>query len=254
MSVPPIPPLLEPLSHRPFSFYPPILNIEHNEWLLRRGTWSELLVVNCKTGLEIWVPRRFIGEVSRVDEPVMIVGLLKELEYKTGSVWPHERRVIEMPRAVNQSSPQPPAASDSPAPVVGIRFEPGPESRVSRLIGAALLLGVVICVFLVALSHRPVSYRTIEQSALGLGPEDDYHSIVRKFGPPAQDRWRPETGELQYRLLAYPDRSLSFILMGTDRQNARYIGALDNDWTPVHYVELPHGGNTLAMLSRLKRF
>src|SRR5512141_2863581 len=100
MSGPPIPPLHEPLVHRPFSFYPPILNIAHNEWRLRRSTWSELLVVNAKTGAEVWIPRRFLGEISRVDEPVMIVGLLKELEYKGGSVWPHERRVIEMPRAV----------------------------------------------------------------------------------------------------------------------------------------------------------
>ena len=126
MSGPPIPPLHEPLVHRPFSFYPPILNIAHNEWRLRRSTWSELMVVNVKTGEEVWIPRRFLGEISRVDEPVMIVGLLKELEYKGGSVWPHERRVIEMPRAVNQGpAPPPPARTETTAPVVGIRAEPG---------------------------------------------------------------------------------------------------------------------------------
>ena len=33
----------------------------------------------------------------------MIVGLLKELEFKAGKVWPYERRVIEMPRALEWS-------------------------------------------------------------------------------------------------------------------------------------------------------
>lgn len=77
-----MPPPLDQIGQRPFSFYPAILGIEHNEWLLRRATWSELLVYNTKTEQELWVPRRFLGEISSIDEPVMIVGLLKELEYK----------------------------------------------------------------------------------------------------------------------------------------------------------------------------
>src|SRR6516162_8562938 len=85
MSLPPIPPQLEHLGTRPFSFYPAILHIDHNEWLFRKATWSEVLVVNCKSGEEIWIPRRFLGEVSRVEDPVLIVGLNRELEYKGGS-------------------------------------------------------------------------------------------------------------------------------------------------------------------------
>src|SRR5450755_427366 len=100
MASPPIPPSLEHLATRPFSFYPPILNVEHNEWLFRKATWSEILVVNCKSGAEIWISRRFVGEVSRIDDPVLIVGLNRELEYKGGAVWPCQRRVIEMPLAV----------------------------------------------------------------------------------------------------------------------------------------------------------
>jgi hypothetical protein len=106
----------------------------------------------------------------------------------------------------------------------------------------------------VVLARRPVSYRGIEQSDLGLAAADDYHSIVRKLGPPSEDRWRSETGELQYRLLHYPDRSYSLLLMGTDQQNARYIGAVDEDWRPIHFVELPNGANTLAMLRGLRPF
>src|SRR5437588_824975 len=44
MSIRPIPPPLEHLGARPFSLYPAILNIEHNEWLFRKATWSEILV------------------------------------------------------------------------------------------------------------------------------------------------------------------------------------------------------------------
>ena len=69
-------PELEGLSGRAFSFYPPILNVEHNEWKLREATWSEILVGNTKDGQEIWVPRRFMGAISRVEEPVMIVTTL----------------------------------------------------------------------------------------------------------------------------------------------------------------------------------
>src|SRR2546427_9258778 len=98
MSLPPISPL-EHLGNRPFSFYPPILNVEHNEWFFRRGTWSEILVVNSRDGQEIWIPRRFLGEISQIEDPVVIVGLVKELEYKAGAVWPHQRRVIQMPVA-----------------------------------------------------------------------------------------------------------------------------------------------------------
>jgi len=54
-----IPPPFEHLAHRPFAFYPPILNVEHNEWTYRKSNWSEILVANKKTGQEIWVPRRF---------------------------------------------------------------------------------------------------------------------------------------------------------------------------------------------------
>src|SRR5688500_8070293 len=95
-----LPPPYDQVGHRPFSFYPAIVNVEHNEWRLRRATWSEMLVVNTKSAEEIWIPRRFLGELSRTDEPVMIVGLNKELEFKAGQIVPFVRRVIEMPRAV----------------------------------------------------------------------------------------------------------------------------------------------------------
>src|SRR2546421_7724157 len=128
MSTPPIPTPLEHLGARSFSFYPAILNIEHNEWRFRKATWSEILVHNVKTSEELWIPRRFLGEISRVEDPVLIVGLVKELEYRTGAILPHQRRVIEMPVAVGDRSHSTAAARPEPAPVVGIRLEPGAES------------------------------------------------------------------------------------------------------------------------------
>ena len=82
MAVPPIPPPLAQLGRRAFSFYPAILNAGHNEWVYRSATWSDVLVRNTKTNEEVSVPRRYLGEISRVDAPVMIVGLLAELEYR----------------------------------------------------------------------------------------------------------------------------------------------------------------------------
>ena len=58
MASPPIPPSLDHLATRPFSFYPPIVNVEHNEWLFQKATWAEIQVVNCRSGEEIWISRR----------------------------------------------------------------------------------------------------------------------------------------------------------------------------------------------------
>src|ERR1017187_141454 len=144
MSSPVIPPPLEALRNRPFSFYPAILNIEHNKWQYRKATWSDVLVVNARTGQEIWIPRRFLGEISRIEDPVVIVGLLKELEYKEGAVRADHRRWIAMPIAVGASvRPPSPAQQPGPAPVVGIRLESNTDSHILRIVGGALVLGSV---------------------------------------------------------------------------------------------------------------
>ncbi len=139
-----IPPPLEALRNRPFSFYPAILNIEHNQWQYRKATWSDVLVVNSRTGQEIWIPRRFLGEIASIEDPMVIVGLLRELEYREGAVWPYQRRVIEMPIAVGGPAPPPmPARREGLAPVVGIRLEPKKESNLFRIVGGALVAGIV---------------------------------------------------------------------------------------------------------------
>lgn len=247
-------PALEDLGERHFSFYPAILNIEHNEWRLERAAWSEILVVNAKTGQEVWIPRRFVGEVVRVDEPVMIIGLRKELEYKAGAVWPRERRLLSMPKAGSRflMSDGTPGARRSGGG--GGPASPA-ETRISRLIGGVLLLAISLLVVAVVVMNRPVSYKGMEQLALELNGSDDYSSIVRKLGAPSSDHWRPEAGEaLQYRALRFKGEPYTLVLMGMDRDSARYIGALDKDWKVVHSVRLPGGGDTLAILHTVPKF
>jgi len=144
MASPPIPPALNHLASRAFSFYPAIRGIEHNEWIFRKATWSELVVVNRKSGEEISIPRRLVGEVSIVDAPVVIVGLLRELEYREGAVWPCQRRVIEIPMAVGEKRSAASPARHAPAPVVGIRLEPSRTRRGYKAVGGLLALAILL--------------------------------------------------------------------------------------------------------------
>jgi len=260
MASPPIPPALEHLAARPFSFYPPIVGVEHNEWRYRKGTWSEILVLNCQTEEELWIPRRFIGEVSRTEEPVLIVGLTRELEYKAGAVWPFQRRVLQMPPAAPPRirPAEDGQAESKPAPVVGIRLEPS-DKRVFRLIGIALAVAIGLYVVAMNLNRigelrqRNVVFTATDQSFLDLNARDTFAGVVSKLGTPAQDRGQV-VGTIHYRALAYPDRKYTVILMGSDRDSAHYIGAMDDNWKPMHSVEMRSGGTTLSLLKDLKRF
>ena len=260
MSSPPIPPSFEPLGNRTFSFYPPILHIESNEWRYLKATWSEILVANIPSGQEIWVPRRFLGEVSRVEDPVLIVGLNKELEYSAGAVWPHQRRVIQMPGsgntgAVNQG-PAPVAATPpghkGPAAVIGITLE-ATEARTRKMVGAVIAVAIVACLMLALIARQSqfrqrVIYKVHDQSYFGLGRDDDYFAVVRKLGRPASDRWSPESGAIQYRALGYPQRGYTVVLFGKDRRNTLYIGTLDEQCNPVHAISYADGADSGAML------
>lgn len=260
MPVPPIPPPFESLGQRPFSFYPAILNVDHNQWRFVRATWSELVVANTLTSDELWIPRRYVGELSRIDAPTMILGLTRELEYNAGQVVPHSRRVIEIPRAVNDIVPGRSVDPVAPAPVVGIRLERGgTDSRIGKLVMGAMAVGIVVCVLVVAFLRGDrdgsrVTYAPVLQSTLDLTAQDDYNSVVHKLGPPAEDRWRSEAGERQYRVLRYPSHRISVILMGATRNSALYIGSLNQDWKPVHSITLPGGGSTYPMLRSLEKF
>jgi hypothetical protein len=192
----------------------------------------------------------------------MIVGLLAELEYRAGVVWPVERRVIEMPHAVN-AAPRPRLAQSpaARAPVVGIRLESQRTSRVGKVVVGGVALGVAGCVLAVSLFRGGVIathafYSPAFQVDLPLSPEDDYAAVVRTLGQPAGERWRPVTpgtAGQQYEMLAYPQRKLYVILMGPDRSGARYIGAMDWNWHPAHAVDLGRG-SSYGLLRRLPKF
>ena len=147
MPVPPVPLLFDQICRRSFSFFPAIVGIKHNEWVLRRATWTEVDVINTKSGQELSIPRRFVGEVSEIEEPFLIAGLVKELEYREGAVWPHRRRVIEMPRAVNgtASFAMPRSfAQKGPAPVIGISLELASPRRVWKRAAACVALVLML--------------------------------------------------------------------------------------------------------------
>ncbi|MDQ6676980.1 MAG: hypothetical protein M3Z09_06770 [Acidobacteriota bacterium] len=157
MAIPSLPTPLDQLGNRSFSFFPPILGIESNEWLFRRATRPEVLITNADTGLQIAIPRRFVGEVSRVEEPVVIVGLLKELEYREGQVWPHQRRILQMPVAVGAESMKTSAAPRSrglPAPVIGISLHASRQSRRSRTLIGAIVAAILALLVIAGAVHE----------------------------------------------------------------------------------------------------
>lgn len=256
-STPPaLPPPFDRVGDRPFSFYPPIVHIPHNEWLVKEATWSEVLVVNVKSHEQLWLPRQYVGDLSRTDEPVMIVGLKRELEFKAGGVWPHVKRVIEMPRGL--SSVPPPAANAEPIkPPPGVSATMGAsspnESNIGRLILMSLLIGIGLTAIVVAYyrgqnSAESATFRGVMQTSLGLSAADNVHAVIRKFGAPASDRWKGDEGELNFRILTYPQRGFTVILMGRERDAARYIGATDNNGQVIDSVEMPGGASTAALV------
>ncbi|MBZ5611814.1 MAG: hypothetical protein LAP38_26435 [Acidobacteriia bacterium] len=258
MPAPSIPPPVAQLGALPFSFYPAILNIQHNQWIYQSATWSEVMVRNTQTNETISIPRRYVGEVSSVEAPVTIVGLLTELEYRAGAVLPAKKRVIEMPLAVNDSRPprteRPPATL---APVVGIRLEGGSESRIAKTVVAGVALGVVGCVLAISLYRGGLIasrafYAPVAQQ--NLTASDDYRSVVRSLGDPARDGWQSGDQGRDFHILWYPRHRLYVVLMGQDSAQPRYIGALDRNWRPALTVPLPGIGNSYGLLASLRRF
>ncbi len=146
MSAPLVPSPLDYVGRRKFSFYPPIRNAEPNEWLLGTGSWSEVQVVNAHTGLQLWVPRQYIGGVSNETDFRLVVELTKELDYGQNGVGPRVKRVIEMPLVGNVAGRfLTRRRAEGPAPVVAIRLE-AVETGKDRFLIRVLLAAVVVSV------------------------------------------------------------------------------------------------------------
>lgn len=256
------PPPLDQLAGREFSFYPSIGNLDTNLWRMLEANWSEFLVENQGDQTQVWVPRRYLGDVSATDRPVMIVGLNRSLDFKAGQVWAVQKRIIEMPRvpAGDVSAAAEPSTGRDQQPMrdPGIRLDAS-EKSLGRLIliglfGAVVVVALVIAYFRGMQSGEMVSYQAVVQENLGLGPEDDYFAVERKLGKPQADRWKAEGESVQYRVLEYPQRNLKIILAGRERTQVFYVGAYDSNWRVVDSVKQRGGSTTYELLSRLPHF
>jgi hypothetical protein len=254
-------PLEQPFDHmaaRSFSFFPPIVGIEHNEWLLRQVNWSEVLVVNKATDQELWIPRRYFGEVSMIDDPVLIVGLTREVEYHGGMLRPFKQRLIKMPsgpatRSESTGGTDRAAASS----MMRVRSESS-DKRAFKLIGMALGCALLLWVLgAAALRVGFISQRIVittrDQTFQTLNSRDDRYEIVKKIGQPGFDRFKA-VGTIQFEALSYPDRKYTVILAGQDTRTLAYIGTVDDNWKPVHFVNFRTGGTTESLLQTITRF
>ncbi len=258
MPAPHIPTPLEQLGRRPFSFYPPIRCIQHNEWQFCRARGDEIQVVNTKSLQELWIPRRFLSGVSSIEEPFVIVGLLKELEYREDVVVPLVRRVIEMPVAVNDV-PRPWLTAPQPgqlAPVVGICVEASAGLRKSRKLMGAVAAGILTCIVGMVIfrdgtaGSRARFFGSPTRLALPFTARDDYESVVGRIGYPESTHSRPSVDGNIFYLLRYPDRGFTVVLLGPGRAQASYVGAVGRGGRVLHSVILPNGQNSAALLAR----
>lgn len=153
MSAPLMPSPLDHIAGRHFSFFPPIRNAEPNEWMLAVMSWSEIKVVNVRTGREVWMPRRYILSVS-FGGPVPAVGISKELEYNSGILRPRMKYVIEMPPPGHETKQLAPAAPrpPGPAPVIGIRLETRQDSPTSKALALTGIGAIVVSILAALLS------------------------------------------------------------------------------------------------------
>jgi hypothetical protein len=259
MSIASLPSPLQDLGGRRFSFYPPIRNIEHKQWIYRRATWSECVVANMRTGEEICIPRMFIGEISEVDEQV-VIGLSRELEWAEGAIISRVRRVIELPVAVNHvrtsgSAPSSELRAHRLAPVINIRLEPKSEIKAGKWFGAALVLGVTVCTIMGNIArqsqaHERADFFRASRSYLQLSGQDDYDSIVRKLGKPSEDRSQTADGR-SFRRLGFPARHFWVVLIGKTEADARYAGTLDMHGRVLDTVRMADGSTSELALGSL---
>lgn len=261
MSIAPLPSNLQQFGGRRFAFHPPIRDIGPNEWLYRRATWSECIVMNTVTGQEICVPRMFIGDVTRQDEPVMLVRLTRELAWKEGVVAPRETRIIEFPRPLTEleAEPEKTNAPRKPAPVVNIRLEPKPDVKLWRWFGVAAILGVVGFGIVADVTNRTQMRQRQDllrnsRGYLQLTSSDDFASVVRRLGMPTTDRGTTDSTGRVFRALTYSQRRYAVVLMGAAAQNARYIGTIDPRGLVLDAVRLPDGASSEPLLHSLAAF
>jgi hypothetical protein len=220
------------LAREPFAFQPAIVGVAHNEWILRRSSWTELVVVNTKTSEEISVARRFLADITDA-EMGQVARLTEPLEYCRGLVLPVRRGVIMMPE-VKRGRARSRKEARRQAAVLDIRVEAKRESLAWRALRGTVALGFLACLAAVVLIPRLGFSRP---SPLEAG--DDYYSVVNKLGRPATDRWIEDPAGGGHRRLTYPRRKITVVLQGETRETARYAAAAGRDAAPSSAVPAP---------------
>lgn len=256
-------PQFELLVGRTFAFFPAIRNFEHNEWTLEKQTWSEVLVKNARTDDETWVPRSHIGEIASSEKPIVIVGLLRELQYKAGAVVPYRPPVVAMPAPVGATQPR---HENEQEPAVPKRGNSAADTEtfsfIAKAAAVAVALVVLFVMFRFSSGENPIAalFRTdtttADQMYLGLTGADSYASVISRVGQPAEDQWLgEEDADLQIQVLSYPSRRYFVVLMGGTRADARYIGTLHAPSRRIlDAARLSRGGNTASLLRNLPQF
>jgi hypothetical protein len=147
VSAPLVPSPLDFVGRRKFSFYPPIRNTDPNDWLLGTGSWSEVQVINAHTGLQLWIPRQYVGGISDGAGFRLVVELTKELDYGHTGVSPRVKRVIQMPEVADfgETTLRQRKRNTGRAPVVAIKLEPEPSGKDS-FVAKVLLVAVILSV------------------------------------------------------------------------------------------------------------
>jgi hypothetical protein len=256
MPAAPIPPAFERIGGRRFSFYPAILRVATNVWTFRYATWSEVLVRNAGNGGDLWISRRFLGELSESGDADPVVGLVDTLEFRDGSVGPYRRRVIEMPAVVPEAKPV--ARRTEPAAVVSIRLDDQSESRASRLAGGAVALGVIGCLAVVGYSlqggeaHRRAVVTSLNKTYLALSGADTYRTVVQALGVPDGERWVLTASGSRVRLLNYADRGFQAVLVPKPGADDRYAGSVDERGRILQSVMMPGGMLSTGILRDLE--
>jgi hypothetical protein len=222
MAISPLPAPLQQLGGRRFAFYPPIRNIDHNEWLYRRANWNEVVVVNARTGGECVIPRAQIGEVSYADDPHVVVTLRQELEAQGGIVRAWRCPVIEMPACHTPERPEAPPR-EKRADVVSIRLEQSPESRGGVRLAVGLVLSAIGCLTAA--------------------------NIVRSHVPASEHSVRTADGQI-YRLVRYPGRRSVTVL----DSRSRYLGMVDMQGRVLSSARLADGSDAAPLLRSLPPF
>jgi hypothetical protein len=175
------------------------------------------------------------------------------------------RNVISMPGPRKRPAIDDVDAPPVPPPPHRLVAGSKTESTIGRMIGAALGVGLLVCLLAILIAFgggvNPWRWfqgdtKTADQRYLSMTVSDGYHDVAIKIGKPESERWiSNEDAQLQFELLGYESRSYAVVLMGSTRNDARYIGAIHLPSRRIlDSVKLPGGGSTAAMLKNLPEF